>query len=257
MEEIMETLIPLIKSDRLREIILYKSKDYSFRLGENKYIYLSKINIKINKNNYCFQIRDNQSEQKFFISINDSCIYLTVMEIYDLLKRICDDIGTKRIKNILMGKRNKIAKIDYLGLPFEVLFFTSSIPKGKLFLPESNIKINYEYLFLLIALIQDKSNYLWKLSNVDNGIYINGILRLLTCFISTKQNEILKKYGWDYNLSNERYYFNIKKLSKPITTKDKKGNDIKIKYYLTQEQYEDIMNLRNPSNFVNDGGTLK
>jgi len=236
----MKTLIPLIKSDRLREMNLYKSKEYSFRSGEDKYIYLRKINIIINRNKYYFQIRDNQYELKFFISVEDSCIYLTIMEIYDLLKKISDNIGAKKIAKILVGDRKKTAKIDYMGLEFEVMFFTSSIPKGKVLLPESNVEISYEYLFLLIAIIQDKSNYLWRLSNTDNNKYLDGILRLFACLISTKQNKILEDIGWYYNTLKDKYSFNeFKNMNEIITTKDIKANDIKVKYYLTHKQFDD------------------
>lgn len=254
----MKTLIPLVKSDRLREIYLYKSKDYSFRSGENKYVYIRKMKVIIDTNEYCFQIRDNQSEQKFFIAFNSSCIFLSIIEIYDLLRQISSKIGTNKVKTILTGKRNKSAKIEYTELEFELMFFTNKIPEGKILLPESNLEISYEYLFVLIALIQDKSNYLWMLSNKINHKYINGILRLLTCLISTKQNEFLKKLRWDYDTLNNKYYINESIImDEHITTKDINGKDIIIKYYLTKKQFVDIMKVRNPSNFVNDGGTLR
>lgn len=249
--------IPLVKSDRLREINSYKNKDYTFRLGENKFIYIRNIKVLLNKKEYFFQVRDNQAEQKFYISINNSCAYLSLIEIYNLLRELRDKIGSKRIRNILLGDRNKIIKLFYMGLQFDVKFFSKSIPKGKILLPESNIEINYEYLFLLIALIQDKSNYYWMLSDTTNNKYIDGVLRLFACLISTRDIKFLEKLGWYYDVINDKYYFseNISKVS--ITTKTIKGNIIKIKYYLTDIQFKNIMRIRNPSNFVDDGGTLR
>jgi hypothetical protein len=243
----MNTFIPLVRNDRLREINTYKSKDYSFKLGEDKYIYTSKIEVNVDNNIYCFQVRDNQSELKFYICVADTCMYLTLPEIYDLLKQICDKVGTGLVKSILMGKRKKIVKLSYTGLEFEVNFFSKSIPNGEILMPESNIEIKYEYLFVLIALIQDKSNYLWMLSNQANKKYRNGILRLYACLISTKQNEFLEKLGWGFDLLNDKYYFmseeEYREVNKPIFTRDIKGKDSRIKYYLTQKQCRDIINL--------------
>lgn len=84
-----------------------------------------------------------------------------------------------------------------------------------------------------------------------------GQLHRIKHLISTKQNEFLKKLGWDYDTSNDKYYFNeLEEVYEPIIIKSIKGSDIKVKYYLTEKQLKDIMKVRNPSNFVNDGGTL-
>jgi hypothetical protein len=259
MEAVMVTLIPLIKSDRQREIILHKSKGYTFRTGENNYIYIRNICVYIDNKRYEFQMRANQSEQKFYFYIEHSCIYLTIIEIYRMLKKISSKIGIRRVVEILQSERSEIAKIDYMGLGFDVKFFNLHIPKGKILLPESNLEINYEYLFLLIALIQDKSNYLWKLSTSANDKYVDGILRLFSCLISTKKNKVLKELGWDYNTFNKEYYINNENimLNDKNSTININGKITKTKYYLTQIDFEDIINFRNPSNFVNDGGLVK
>lgn len=236
----MNTLIPLVKSDRSREMLVYKDKGYSFRTGENKYIYIRNIKIKVKRKTYFFQIRDNQSELKFYIYLNDSCIFLTLLEIYELLKQISDELGSNRVQKILVGDRKKIAVLDYMGLTFEVMFFSNTIPKGNVLLPESNLEISYEYLFLLIALIQDKSNYFWMLSKKDNRKYIDGIVRLFACLVSTKNNKFLKKLGWYYDANKEKYTFEeLRDVNKIFTTKDNKGNVIRIKYYLTEKQFKD------------------
>jgi hypothetical protein len=257
----MNTFIPLVRNDRLREINIYKSKGYYFKLGEDKYIYSSKIDVKIDGVVYCFQIRDNQSELRFYICVDDACMYLTLPEIYDLLAQICEKVDTRIVKSILMGKRERIAKLCYTGLEFDVNFFSKPIPQGKILIHGSNIEIEYKYLFLLIALIQDKSNYLWMLSNQANKKYKNGILRLYTCLISTKENKLLEKLGWGFDLRKDKYYFmseeEFNKVEEPIFTKDVRGRNTRIKYYLTQKQYKDIIEDRNPSNFVNDGGLVK
>jgi hypothetical protein len=254
----MNTLIPLVKSDRLREIVSYKSKDYIFRLGEDKYTYIRKISVSLKGKAYSFQLRDNQADIKFYISVEDSCIYLTLPEIYKLLKKIADKLGYKRVCDILTCQRNKIGKINYMGLEFEVNFFSNTIPKGTILLPESNLEISYEYLFLLISLIQDKSNYLWVLSSEDNRQYVDGILRLFACLLATRKSSFLEKLGWFYDDTSDRYIFDeVKKENELLTAKGIQGKDFKIKYYLTEEQFKDIIKMRNPSNFVNDGGILR
>jgi hypothetical protein len=254
----MKTLIPLVKSDRLREIVSYKSKGYIFRVREDKYTYIRKITINLKGKTYSFELRDNQADTRFYICLEDSCIYLTLPELYEILREITKKLGYKRVCNILTSERNKIGSINYMGLEFEVDFFSKPIPKGTILLPESNLEISYEYLFLLISLIQDKSNYLWVLSSEDNRKYVDGILRLFVCLLSSKDNKVLEKLGWFYDATANGYIFDeLKKVNDPIVTKDVNDKEIRIKYYLTEEQFKDIIKMRNPSNFVNDGGILR
>jgi len=240
----MKNLIPLLRQDRLREIKEYKARGYIFRNGENKYFYVRNITVSNkeiqddlktpdNEVTYSFQVRVDQDERRFYIlnkstMQSDNCIYLTIYEIYQLLIEISRLITPQKIVATLLGGRTNKRYINYTDLQFEVSFFDDDFEPCEVSIPGSNIMISYENLLILIALIQDKSNYLWS-DNEEKSLYIDGLLRLLCCLISTQDNEELKNHGWLYDPDLALY---------KVTDANNKE-----KYYLTPDQYQNIMEV--------------
>lgn len=233
----MNNFVPLLRSDRLREIIEYNKRGYVFRLGEDQYKYVRNISV-CNAHNYefNFEVRVSQDEPRFYIvsekdNTKESCIYLTIYELYLILVEMSLALTVDVVTRILKNKRDSKLNIDYTGLKFQVNFFSSNIPEGKIKIPESNIEITYENFLLLLALIQDKSNYYWSISTNENKEkFTDGILRLLITLISTKGSEILESHKWYYNDKKEIY--------------EKPKEKYEFKYYLTQKEFESIMEVK-------------
>lgn len=233
----MNNFVPLLRSDRLREIIEYNKRGYVFRLGEDRFKYVRNISV-CNAYNYeySFEVRVSQDEPRFYIvskkdNKKESCIYLTIYEIYLILVEISKVLSIDEVARILKNKRDSKLVIDYTGLKFQLNFFSSDIPVGKVKIPESNIEITYENFLLLLALIQDKSNYYWSISTFENKEkYTNGILRLLITLISIKGSETLESHKWYYNEHKEIY--------------EKPKEKYEFKYYLTQKEFESIMEAK-------------
>lgn len=242
----MKDFIPLIRQDRLREMNEYKQRGYIFREHEPRFRFVRNISVsnksqKVNYDNsvatinYFFQVRVEQSETRFFILQNslvdiESCMYMTIFDIYELLLNFSTHIAADKIVRILMGERCTKWFLSYTGLEFEVDFFSLNEENLRMVTSTSNIKISFENLLLLISIIQDKSNYHWSNSKQEKSpLYIDGILRLFCCLISTQGHEVLLNNGWSYDNNTSMY---------KLTNSD---NDKK--YYLTLDQYKNIMGV--------------
>lgn len=69
---------------------------------------------------------------------------------------------------------------------------------------DGSVQIDYKTLFILINLIQEKSNYLFERSKKYRG-YKNGIIRLLITLIQIeKNNPILEEKGWVYDETEKK-----------------------------------------------------
>lgn len=96
---------------------------------------------------------------------------------------------------------------------------------------DSDVEITLEELFLLIYLIQDKSNYLISLGKKTE--YINGIIRMLTTLLKcNNKNDILETIGWFFDYEKCYYILNSKDF---LSEKKKRMN------YLTE--YEESLIL--------------
>ena len=244
----MNNFIPLVNSDRLREINKYSRRGYVFRDGKDKFNYVRNVfvrNKKVDEGGsdgacYFFEVR-NKQEPRFYITVTEnelkeSCIYLTMYEIYELLVEIAKKTSLETVTKMLTSKRDKVWYMYYTALEFELKYFSETIPSDMLQIPDSNVKIRYENFFLLIAMIQEKSNYYWSNSTEENNrLYTNGIIRLLVCLINTKGNYLLEKHKWKYNVIKDKY---------EMIPNAKKED---YKYYLTRDEYKTIMEVRNPS----------
>lgn len=236
----MNNFIPLLRADRLREINEYANREYIFRLGQNKYNHVGNFivtnNIATDSTKYYFEARTNQKEPRFYLTVKDDtglkecCIYLKLFDIYILLYELCKKVPKEKVTEILLSERNMIWRVNYTRLNFEMKFFSAEIPDEYMRIPESNIKISYQNLFCIIALIQDKSNYFWSISTEENkNNYTDGIIRLLVCLINTEENSILESHMWKYISKLNRY--------------ELRTDDYNYKYYLTLDEYENIMEV--------------
>ena len=73
---------------------------------------------------------------------------MIIEEIYHLL-RITADIQTiDLVGKILTSNMDVIWYINYTGLEFKLNLFSHMVPVGTIIVPDTNIKISYEELFV-------------------------------------------------------------------------------------------------------------
>ena len=116
-----------------------------------------------------------------------------------------------------------------------VNYFVHQLPKidenTKIGVLDSDVEITLEELFLLIYLIQDKSNYLISLGKKTE--YINGIIRMLKTLLKcNNKNDVLETIGWLFDHEKCYYILNSKDF---LSEKKKRMN------YLTE--YEESLIL--------------
>lgn len=235
----MKDFFSTLKTDRKREILDYKDKGYDFQKAERHYQYIRNINVKYKNNDYKLQIRvDN--EIRFHLTNEECNIYLTVQDIYFLLLDACIEIGKdyvrESLETIIDDTDKKILILKYRSIDYNLEFPDVELSDEKnILIYNSNIKISYFELILIIVLIHNKSNYyfMYKKDEVLNN-HEDGFVRLLIALIYGDNYTILNNKGWKYNNKTKKYVlFNTKK-----DTDDK----YYLKYYLTKEEYNNIMN---------------
>jgi hypothetical protein len=107
---------------------------------------------------------------------------------------------------------------------------------GEVAIPESGMKLTYSEIFVLINLIQEKSNALFMRSTTRKKKYQNGILRLLIVLCKMEKNILLlQELGWNWNEPQGRFEY---------LPKEKIKTRAKYKYYLTADEYKTIMNTK-------------
>lgn len=247
----MINFVPLIRADRRREINAYKSKGYIFRGTELSYCFTRNItvsNLSIYskgkdtpiERQYHFQVRQI-NEPKFYVLVDSDdqyqcCLYLSIYEIYEILLQFANKMTPLTVVEYLMSDRSQKWYFQYTSLEFEINFYSEAPNSEIQLVPGSNVTLSYENLLILIIMIQEKSNYLWGISKEEGKEkYTDGIIRLLCCLISTSGNEILEKHGWMFLTNEGKYHLNLEK-TYPLK-----------KSYLTQQEYKNIMEVRNPS----------
>lgn len=240
----MYEFVPAIRTDRFREIKQYKEKGFKFT-SENDYILINQVKIKDHLEEILtFEVRVDFPEVRFFIIKNSACIYLTIYQLYQVLNQIAKEGKIDVVYQLKqMINKKKKQNFNYRGIKYEVSKIRKFSAKHMIYIPDSNTYITYTELFYLLALIQEKSNYLCSISK-EKKKFSYGIYRLLIAFLTLKQDHrIFKKIGWEYDINNECFKINTMQKKKKEDTKGyKKYNKIvERKYYLTEKELGSII----------------
>ncbi|MHB8127590.1 MAG: hypothetical protein ACYDEX_01130 [Mobilitalea sp.] len=222
-----EMFVPYVRSLRNKEIEIYESKGYVVS-NKAEYTFTDKINIIIKGYSFCFGIRVNINEVYFYLLDKGTNIYLTVMEIYDLLWKLVIEEKNSWVLDELefYNSSNETTTFFYHGKEFYIHKLSDAIPVGMIKITDADIMITYDELFLLIYLIQDKSNYFESLSIEKR--YINGLIRLLKVLLEcNSENVHLATLGWKFNNTSNRYELLKEKIV---------GKRNKKRYYLTVDE---------------------
>lgn len=239
----MYEFVPAIRTDRFREIKQYKEKGFTFT-NEKDYMLIDQVKIQHNlEEMLTFEVRVDFSEVRFFIIKNSACIYLTIYQLYEILYQITKEGKIDVVYQLKqMIKRKKKEKFKYRGIKYEVPKIRKFSAKHMIYIADSNTYITYSELFYLLALVQEKSNYLCSISKeMKNFSY--GLYRLLISLLALNQDhQILKKMGWEYDVDNECFKRNIlRKKKKDIKGYKKHNKIVERKYYLTEKELESII----------------
>lgn len=246
----MYTFVPLIKAERELEIKSYESIGVGFN-DKNQYKLLETI--RIYDIDGCewpleFEVRVSFRDVRFYIIKNDSCIYLSINEIYNLLYDMnlnSDEDITDKLVAFYSNKEEY--EFIYSENAYKFPKSPSFEDKYKVQIPYSDLYISYTELFILIFLIQEKSNYYWSISDKE-VTYINGIIYLMiTLLKSNQENNFLKKLGWNYSSDDNKFKDNVLSYPDKNEVSDveykKKRSIVDRKYYLTEEEMKSILNV--------------
>lgn len=230
----MKNLIPACRTDRIREMALYEKKGYSIQ-NKDKYVMLDSVETEYGGQLYRYGIQVTRDDLYFFITRNSANVYLTIVELYELMKRITQKEGDFLITT--MKRQLKIrreSKLRYRELEYNIPEIVWLPQKGEIALPDSGMKITYDELYVLINLIQAKSSALFKRGKAKDKKYAMGLLRMFIVLLSKQESILLLDgLGWKWDKVEKRYQFCLRK---------KKDGREKYKYYLTRKEYETIMN---------------
>lgn len=241
----MFEFIPTIRTDRNREIKKYKDKGFTF-IKENDYKLISKVYIPHTKNTKMFfEVRVDFSEVRFYIIKSGASIYLTIYQLYVILYNIQLEgkiVVVNELEKLL--KTKKFTNFFYCDIEYKIPSIKKFDRNHKVYIPYSDIKVDFNELLYLLVLIQEKSNYLCSLSESKKE-FSNGIIRLLISLLSIENNcELLNRIGWFWNADEKKY--NSNELTKIYGDYDNKASHNKLverKYYLTEYELDSIIKL--------------
>ncbi len=245
----MNDFISAIRTDREREIC-HKEKVEGFLIPDKRdYTIVEEITLPREHKGLTFGVQANQREVYFFINDCGANIYLSIVDIYELLKKICDAGDDEIVFDALERiKETKITQIknatkevqwenrgsfSYRGVEYFLKLVNFPKREATVRMETSDIEINYCTVFELVNLIQEKSNAFFMRGVKKHTKYVNGMVRLMLCLLKKGENiEKLERKGWKYNYNKRKF-----ELDKELIVKDQK------KYYLTETEYKSIMNI--------------
>lgn len=243
--------IPIIREERKKEMGSYEKLGVGF-IEKRKYKLIEKISIESNVNSeelIEFEVRVTFKEVRFYIIKSDSCVYLSINEIYQLLNdmNLYNDIDIID-KLTVFYKTTEKDQFVYKDKTYNFPKSPNFYDKYKIKIANSNLNISWNEFFILIFLIQEKSNYFWSIKKEETIPYNNGIIYLLITLLNCKENNnLLKELGWNYSTEEERYMDNV--LSKPDrdeVSEEEYEENCKIverKYYLTEDEMKSILKI--------------
>lgn len=228
--EAMRDFLSILRTDRKREISKYREKDYlvseSFRMVRKIKIDGFTIGVQVSSQDYFFYLIDDGQNA-----------YFSVRELYDLLVQMSIQEGKKYVLGLLEKQivDEKETAFRYENIDYSIKKTTIPEREGVIIVEDGSNAVSYQQLFVLLNLVQQKSNTMFE-NSPGNEDYKNGILRLLMTLIEIEENhKILQSKGWFFDSEDEKYVYKDVFLNE----EDKKLK----KYYLTEEERDDIISL--------------
>lgn len=232
----MKNLIPVLRTRRLLEMKQYQEKGYQIQ-DKKHYLMLEKVQLRYMDTDYEYRVQVTQDELYFYISRDDANMYLSIAEIYDLLAGLPDE-NKAAFVNVMKKqlRQRSAAHLEFInhGLTYKMMQPVGFGREFTIAVPQNGIQITNRELFLLLILIQSKSNELFRRSTGKKRSYVNGILRMLIILLECQNEDtLLGSLGWRWEDKMQRYVF--------ISKDSRKGRE-KFKYYLTKKEYDTRLN---------------
>ena len=231
--EKMADFLTTLRTDRIREISCYKRKGYMFSKN-NDYIMIRRISLEDTE----ISVQVSANDYYFYLIGSDQNAYYSVYELYSLLHLMAVKEGKGYVNSLLQKQIDSAEKgqLRYEDIDYEMKKSVIPDRNEKIVVKDGSEQVDYKTLFILLNLIQEKSNSLFG-SSEENKDYKNGIIRLLITLIDVeKNNQILKEKGWVYYEEEKKFKYDEKIV--------KYKNDEKFKkYYLTKGEKDSIMSI--------------
>ncbi|SFU75153.1 hypothetical protein [Butyrivibrio sp. M55] len=227
--EAMRDFLSILRTDRKREISKYKKKDYlvsdSYRMVRKIQIEGLLIGVQVSSQDYYFYLIDDSQNA-----------YFSVRELYNLLFQMSIKEGKKYVLELLEKqiKNTEEAALRYENIDYAIKKTIIPEENDMITVEDGSSEVSYRQLFVLLNLVQQKSNTMFE-NSLGNESYKNGILRLLMTLIEAeKDHEILQSKGWFFDIEEDKFIY------KEILNEEDKRRK---KYYLTEEERDDIMSI--------------
>lgn len=231
----MNDFISAIRMDRKRELFQLKNLNY---LEPQKYYKTGVIGVKFKNKIHNFGFNTDGWNTSFFIVDDGANCYLTLHDLYDCFMKMDSKEGMGFSSNILQRQlvnyQEQIKDVFiYQGIEYEMIKTAECYKDGEVVLDNASCGISYSVIFMLVNLIQNKSNVLYLRGNNDE--YLEGTIRLFIALLSLEEDrEILTTLGWRWNCENNRFDYNEINFSK-------ESEYWKRKYCLTETELRSIM----------------
>ena len=231
----MKNFIPVMRAKRLIEMKEYTDKEYSIQ-DRKHYMMLEKISVPYGEQTYEYGIQVTQDEIYFFITRSKANIYMSIVEIYDAIRGMKSK-NRLYFKECLKKQLKQKENGDFYnqGLSYKMKKPVYIEDLLEIAVPQTGFSITNRELLILIVLIQEKSNALFRRSTAQKRVYVNGIIRLLIILLEEKDSLLLQQLGWNWDNRTQRFIYHAKELRKGRET---------YKYYLTQKEYDANMNIK-------------
>ena len=240
----MKNFIPVVRTDRLREMQSYEKKGYSF-IDKKKYLMIEKIHTLQEGYEFDIGIEVTQNDVYFYLIDESANVYLSIAELYGLLRAIEQQEGKAFVVNALKKqlsihikrteeKTSNQEKFRYRNLEYAIRK-TVLLKKNEVIeIPNVALSITYHELFMLMNLIQEKSNALFGRKK-ESKCYVDGILRLFIVLLSLEEDiPLLTELGWKFDSEQGRFMFYE-------VSEEQRTERGKRKYYLTKTEYKNIL----------------